>query len=141
MEIVTELVAGRLGYSFVDAQTALPFVEGGQLRVIAVGGTERSRLFPDAPTLRELGLEGFEPGSWFGLFAPRGTPDDVVAKISGDLREAVESAEISEWLRSTGSEPAPLTAEDFLDFIGTQTVGWASLAENVGLSVKKPVRN
>lgn len=136
LDIITELVAGRLGYAFVDAQTAFPFIRDGQLKVIAVGGPERLAVLPDAPTLAELGLTGFEPVSWFGLFAPRDTPADIVAQISRDLNEAVESEEISEWLRTGGAEPSPTDPEEFRSFIEAETSGWVNIATNVGLEVK-----
>lgn len=135
-DILNELVARRLGYAFIDVHGALPFVREGQLRAIAVAGDARSPVLPDVPTLAELGFAGYEPQSWFGLFAPLDTEPYIVQKISADVREAIESTEVSNMLRSAGSLPVPSTPPEFTDFIAVQIDGWSTLARNVGLAVK-----
>src|SRR4051812_26856625 len=82
---MADLVGGQVAFSFASMPSALPYVQAGRLRAIAVGGATRSPLFPDVPTVAEAGLPGFVSEDWQGILAPAKTPASIVAKLNADL--------------------------------------------------------
>jgi tripartite-type tricarboxylate transporter receptor subunit TctC len=116
--ILTEAAAGRLGYAFIDILGAQPLIQSGQLKALAVIGDRRSAVLPNGPTLAEEGVKGFEPRSWFALYAPRGTPARLLDRLSADFGEAIRSKDVNERLVSGGNEPTPGTPQELRAFVG-----------------------
>src|SRR5690606_29595762 len=102
---VQDLVGGQVQLMFADATSALPFIKSGKVIPLGVGNKERSALAPDVPTIAESGLPGYEAYSWSGLFAPKGTPADVIKKLNADMNESLNTPEIIEKMNGSGSEP------------------------------------
>lgn len=108
---MNDLLGGRLDAMFDVIMTSLPHVQAGKLRPLAVTSAQRYALLPDVPTVSELGYPGFETDVWFGLFAPAGTPPDIVRKISEDSREVLAEAArrktmVDAGFRIVASDPA-----------------------------------
>ena len=95
---MTDLIAGRIQYT-IDGPAALSFIRAGTVKLLAVGSSKRWSVFPDTPTIAEAGVPGYESLTWFGLFAPAGTPKPVVALLNDKLNEAVKSAKLEGGLR------------------------------------------
>src|SRR5690606_2531820 len=81
-QALTDLIGGRIDYTFTNATVAYPMIESGKLRALAITTTERSDKAPSIPTLSESGFPDYENGAWGGLIAPSGTPEAIVMKIS-----------------------------------------------------------
>ena len=107
------LLAGDTQFMFDNLANAMAQVKAGKLKALAVTTAERSKLAPELPTMAEAGLPGFDISTWFGLFAPAGTPKDVVAKWNAEVTKILNSPDMRERLAAQGAEPAPTTPEQF----------------------------
>ncbi|HWL80382.1 MAG TPA: tripartite tricarboxylate transporter substrate binding protein [Roseomonas sp.] len=102
---LNDLVAGQVSMGFLNLPTALPQAEAGKVTILAVAGEKRSALKPDLPTVAEAGVPGFAVRSWTALFAPHGTPPNVVGKLNAALRAAMADTTLQARLRELGVEP------------------------------------
>ena len=110
---------------FVTPPAAYGGVKGGKLRVLGQTSEKRQIAFPDAPTFEELKMPDLTSTSWFGMFAPAGTPKDVVEKINQSLRKALEKEPVREQLAVMVIEPAePHSPEDFKAFVSRDYERW-----------------
>ncbi|HSW06518.1 Bug family tripartite tricarboxylate transporter substrate binding protein [Aquabacterium sp.] len=109
---LTDLLAGQIDFLF-DPGIAIPQVKAGKLRMLAVGSLKRSPLFPDVPTLDEVGLKGFDADTIFGFYAPAGTPAEVIARLNQEINRILGSAAVKERIAALGGEPAPMTPAQF----------------------------
>ncbi len=107
-----DLLAGQIDFMF-DPGIGLQHVRSGKLKMLAVGSPKRSPLFPDVPTLDELGLKGFDADSWFGFYAPAGTPPEVVQRLNRDINAALNTAAVKDRIQALGGIPAPMSSADF----------------------------
>ena len=134
-QVVTDLIAGQLQLASVGLPPAMPMVHAGKLRVIAVTSLNRSPLLPQAPTVNESGLRGFEVSSWQGLFAPAGLPRDILMKINGDMVSALAGVDVKERLATLGAEPLPMSPEDFTRFVQAEIAKWAKVVKVSGATI------
>lgn len=109
---LTDLLAGQLDFLF-DPGVAIPHIKAGKLKLLAVGSLKRSPLFPDVPTLDEVGLKGFDADTVFGLYAPAGTPADIVNRLNREVNKALALPGPRERIVALGGEPAPMTPAQF----------------------------
>ena len=130
---VTDLLGGRIDAMFSPALVVTPHIAAGTLRLIGVTGATRSALFPDFPTIAETGLPGYQSLGWFGLFSPAGTPRDIVARISADVRTVLTAPEARARLAEQGAEPEPNTPDAFTAFINADMAKWLDLARATGI--------
>ncbi len=107
-----DLLGGRIDYGF-DPGLSFPHIKSGKLRLLALGSTKRSALFPDTPTLAELGLRGFDAGTTHGFWAPAGTPPAVIARMNAEINRALVLPEVITAIRGLGAEPHVLTPAQF----------------------------
>jgi len=129
------LLAGDTQLMFDNLANAMAQVKAGKLRALAVTTAERSKLAPDLPTMAEAGVPGFDISTWFGLFAPAGTPADVIAKWNGDVVRILESPDVRERLLAQGAEPAPDSAADFGRFVAGELAKYARIVKASGAKV------
>jgi tripartite-type tricarboxylate transporter receptor subunit TctC len=106
------------------------------LKGLAVTGAERAEATPEIPTLAEAGVEGVNVQQWWGVFAPAGTPDEIVAKINAHINQVLESDETKEFLGRDGGEPWPMTPEEFDAHVDEELQKWAAIAEEAGISAQ-----
>ena len=132
---VTDLLGERIDVMFSPALVVMPHIAAGTLRVIGTTGATRSALFPDFPTIAESGLPGYQSLGWFGLFAPAGTARDIVARVSGDVRQVLTSPEARARLAEQGAEPEPNTPEAFMTFVNADVAKWLALAAKAGIKL------
>jgi tripartite-type tricarboxylate transporter receptor subunit TctC len=121
--MMTDLVGGQIQLAFDAPLTALPFVQGGQVRGIAVTGPTRLAAAPDLPPVAER-LPGFDVHSWTALFAPAGTPQPVLDRLNAAVHEVWNQAEVQKRLRELGAEPAAGSAADLGGFVASETEKW-----------------
>ncbi|MBK6007154.1 tripartite tricarboxylate transporter substrate binding protein [Ramlibacter ginsenosidimutans] len=129
---VNALLAGEVNVMMAALALPLPYVRSGRLKTIAFGGNARHPLLPNVPTFAEAGVPGFEARSWFGAFAPAGTPRDIVQKLSANIWEIVASKEFSEgFLIPQGYDPVNTVApEQFPAFLREDRKKWeAAIAQ------------
>jgi len=132
---VTDLLGGRIDLMFSPALVVTPHIAAGTLRVIGTTGPARSALFPDFQTIAETGLPDYQSLGWFGLFAPAGTPRDVVAKVSADVGRVLGSPEAKQRLAEQGAEPAPNAPDAFTAFVNADIAKWLDLARKTGIKL------
>jgi tripartite-type tricarboxylate transporter receptor subunit TctC len=124
-----DLIAGRITFMFDVMGSALPQVNSGQVRAIAVTSTKRSSALPDVPTLNELGYPGFDVGTWFGIFVPSATPAPIQNKLEEAVLTALNTPEVMNQLSSVMAEPIPRKGADFGRWYIEDTEKWAKLAK------------
>lgn len=110
--VLQDLLGGSIDYTF-DPGIAFQHVRSGRLRLLAVGSAKRSPLFPDTPTLQELGLAGFDVGTTHGFWAPAGTPAPIVERLNREINRALTQQGVIDTVRAIGAEPTPLTPAQF----------------------------
>jgi len=130
-----DLAAGRVQVGFETASTALALAKGGMIRLIGVSSKTRSPLSPEVPTIAEQGLPNFEVVAWSGLFAPKGTPPEVVLRLNKAMNQALSDPEIIRYMESTGSQPAGGTPEEFKALVDKELAGWAKVVQYSGATV------
>ena len=131
-EALKDLLAGRVQFMFATIPSVIQHIKAGKLTAIAVSSRNRSRSMPDVPTVAESGFPGFEAGSWFGFFAPKNTPRDVVLALNKALNEALTDKEIDARLVLDGADPKPGTPEEFGAFVKAEYQKWAEVVKASG---------
>jgi tripartite-type tricarboxylate transporter receptor subunit TctC len=134
-QMVGDLIAGQVQLASIGLPPAMPYVKTGRLRVIAVTGAKRSPLLPDAPTVAEGGLPGFDVTSWYGMFGPAAMPKDLIAKANTDIAGVLAAPDIKERLASSGADPAPTTPEDLGKLVRAEVAKWAKVVADSGAKV------
>lgn len=127
---IGELIGGHIHMMFSSVPLALPYVESGRLRALAVTGTARSSHLPSVPTMREAGVPDFEFTGWFGLFVPIETPARIGPWLNHELTAALGSNDIRARLRSIGAEPATGTSAQVYELIRRDTARWERVIRN-----------
>jgi tripartite-type tricarboxylate transporter receptor subunit TctC len=127
---VTDLLGGRIDIMFAPGPVVQQFVAAGQLKALGVTDLERSRFYPDIPTVSEAGVAGYESVGWFGLLAPPNTPPDIVAKINAVIVAAMNTQEFRDHLATLGAEPKPQTPEQFGRYINADVAKWSKLVKD-----------
>jgi tripartite-type tricarboxylate transporter receptor subunit TctC len=134
-QVMTDLVAGHVGFVFAVLPTARPFVLEGRLRGIAVTGLRRSAALPDVPTVSETLLPGFAVHEWLGLFGPAGMPAAVVARLNAALQATLTHRDTAERLAGIGVETAGGTPAALGAHLAAELDRWADLARHVRFEV------
>jgi tripartite-type tricarboxylate transporter receptor subunit TctC len=131
---MTDVVAGHIQLMYVSAASAVQPAAAGHVRFLAVGSAERMALLPDVPTVAEGGVPGYRAVSWFGLFAPAGTPRPVVEKINGEVRRFfADPAVIKNFLEPQLFEPIAGTPEQLSEYLGSETQKWSKVIRDAGI--------
>jgi tripartite-type tricarboxylate transporter receptor subunit TctC len=130
---ITDLLGARTTMMFATMPTVLPHVKAGKLRALAVIGNTRSAAVPDLPTVAEGGIAGFEVINWIGLFAPAGTPPEIVARWNAEVQKVMGSPEVKARLVTEGSSFKPTTPEQFAAFVRSEADKWAKLIPEMGI--------
>ena len=113
-----DLLGGNLDY-VLDPGIAFPHIKTGKLKLLAVGSAKRSSMFPDTPTLAELGLAGYDTGTTHGFWAPTGTPPAVIERLNREINRALALPSVMEAIRGLGAEPTPMSPAQFASVIQT----------------------
>jgi tripartite-type tricarboxylate transporter receptor subunit TctC len=129
---LNDLVAGRASVAMLDLATAVPFLASGDIKGLAVTGPETSELTPGMPAIDDSGVTDFDVNSWVALFAPAGTPEDIIAKVNEATVEALTKPEIREKLAGLGAEVFAWNPQEVTDFVTTQSGIWAGVVAETG---------
>jgi tripartite-type tricarboxylate transporter receptor subunit TctC len=128
---VTDLVGGRIPISFQSMPSALPFMQSGKLRVIAVANEKRVKALPEVPAMSET-IKGYGATPWYGMFAPAGTPKAVLAQLHAATLRTLGVKDVVEKLGVQGAEPWTLTPEEFAGYIKAELPRWAKIVKESG---------
>ena len=129
----TELLAGRIDATLTAISTALPYIESGKFRVLGVASSDRSPIYPQAPTLREQGLPNVIASGWYGFMAPVATPRAIVDRLQQEIARALADPEVKRKLFAQGLEARGGTAAEFGEFIDDETRKWSEVIRAAGL--------
>jgi tripartite-type tricarboxylate transporter receptor subunit TctC len=129
------LLAGDTQFMFDNLANAMAQVKAGRIKALAVTTAERSKLVPDLPTMAEAGLPGFDISTWYGLFAPAGTPPAIVAKWNAEVTKILNSPDVRAKLVADGADPQPNTPEQFAQFIARELAKYARIVKASGAKV------
>ena len=130
---VTDLLGERLSFMPINPLEVISFIQAGRLRVLAVGSDKRVPLLPDAPTVAEAGVPGFEATVWWGLVAPAKTPMDIVTKLNLETNKALHDPAIVKKLADLGVVTTPGSPDEFAQFIAKQTELWSTVIKKAGI--------
>jgi tripartite-type tricarboxylate transporter receptor subunit TctC len=132
--IVTALIGGEIDFAFADLSPFVPHVERGTLRVLATTGAQRYPQLPQVPTMRENGMPGLELRSWFGLFAPAGTPAPVIERLNAEVRKAFTDPVVVKDLQTrVGYDATPTSPEQLTALIKADMEKWGPVIKQLGL--------
>ena len=134
-EAVKDLLAGRIQFMFATIPSIIAHIKAGSVIAIGVSSAKRSRSMPDVPTIAESGFPGFEAGSWFGLFAPRGTPQAVVAELNRATNEFIAERQVQTRMIEEGADPAGGSPEQFAGFVRREFEKWRGVVRESGATV------
>ena len=127
-----DLMAGQVQMVFSDMPIALPQAKAGKLRALAVTGKERTPLVPGMPTVAESGLPGYVLVNWWGMFAPKGVPKDIVAKLAPEIVRIHRLPDIRDRFATFGVEPASSTPAEFTAYIKSEAARYAKIIKESG---------
>ena len=128
-QAITDMLGGRVDMNFGAGATLLPFIRENKIKALAVTSATRSAELPDVPTMIECGLPSLTTVTHYGLFGPARVPADVVAKLNGEMNEALEASEVRASMLSVGIEPTGGSPHDFAAVIAQQLQQWGPLAK------------
>lgn len=132
----TDLIGGQVDFNFDQVSVALPFIQEGKLKALAVTSENRVPSLPDVPTLRESGLPDLVAYTFTGLLAPKGTPDDVVQRLSKALNEILAEPDVIERFQKLGAEARGATPEAFMSYLEKEDSRWVPLIKKVGITAQ-----
>jgi len=130
---VADLIGGQVQISFATVLESISHVKGGKLRALAVSSAKRSAAMPELPTLAEAGVTGYESGSWLALYAPAGTPADIVARLSAEAIRIVNLPDVRERLLQQGADPVGGTAAELVATMQADTAKYARVLREAGV--------
>ncbi|CAM4142310.1 Tripartite-type tricarboxylate transporter receptor subunit TctC [Comamonas aquatilis] len=130
---LTDLIGGQIDFIFENITPALPFVQGGKLKALAVTSSERLPLLPHVPTMKESGFPSFVTATWNGVLAPKGTPAAVVKRIEAAALKTAASTEFKTKVAALGGEPRQLDSAAFRNFTQNEFKHWEGIIQAAGL--------
>ena len=130
-----DLIAGHVPVVFDGLGSSAAPVRAGQLRALAVAAPKRVAAFPELPTAAEAGLPGYEVSTWYGLFAPKNTPPDIVARMTRELRAAMQLASIKEAWERNGSDVPDVTGPAFAKMVSSEVERWRKVVTEANVKL------
>jgi len=130
-----DLISGQVTWMFGTILPTIPHVRAGKLRALAVSGKQRAAVLPEVPTVAEQ-VTGFEASSWYGVFAPAGTPADVIAKLNQEMVRALTPPEVRQRLAIEGTEVVAGNPEDFMNLFRAEVAKWARVVKQAGIRLE-----
>ena len=118
------VIAGEVQMTFDTMGTSLPLVRSGKVRALAISGKTRAPELPDVPTMQELGYPQLVTGAWTAFFAPKGTPEDIIAKLNAATNKALHSEQVEGTLKKLGSQAVGGTPQDLASYLSAETAKW-----------------
>jgi len=130
-----DLISGQVTWMFGTILPTIPHVRAGKLRALAVSGKRRAEVLPEVPTVAEH-VPGFEASSWYGVFAPAGTPAEVIIKLNQEMARALTPVEVRQRLAAEGTEVVAGNPEDFMQLFRAEAAKWARVIKQAGIRLE-----
>ena len=131
---LNDVLGGHVPLSVLSVFQALPYLQNKQIKALAVTSVKRVDVLPDVPTLSESGVPGYEAALWFGVIAPAGTPEAVIAKINADIARIIASPEMRARLAAQGADPIGSTPAEFLAFMRAEYEKWGRVIKEAHIA-------
>jgi tripartite-type tricarboxylate transporter receptor subunit TctC len=132
---ITDLLGGQIQVIFADIGLVVSHLKAGKLRGLAVTSASRSAALPDLPTVAEAGVPGYAAGTWYGIFAPAGTPPAIVSKLSEEIRKALAQPEVRANYLAQGVDAAGNTPEQFAAFMRDESAKWGKVVRDAAIKL------
>ena len=132
---MNDVMGGQVPVAFDNVLTALPLSKAGKLRVLGVSTKQRSKVAPDVPSMAEGGITNFDATAWFALFAPTGTPRDIINRLNREVAEAVKDPAVADKLLALGAEPVSSTPEQLDAFYRSEVARWAQVVRQARVTI------
>ena len=133
---VADLIGGQVNMMFINMPTGLAHVKSGKARILAVSSSRRVPQLPDVPTVDQAGLKGYETAAWSGLYAPAGTPPEVIARLHAEVVKVLKMPSVREQLAGQGAEAGGNTPEEFGRFTRDEISKWAKIIKISGAKIE-----
>lgn len=130
---MVEVMSGRVNMMFSDVAAASAQIKAGNVRALAVTSRARSTLLPDLPTVMESGVTDYDLSGWNGLFAPAGTPRDVVEKLNAEITKIVQMPDVRAKFQDLGAEPGPMKPDEYAAWVQKEVNMWSRLVREAGI--------
>jgi tripartite-type tricarboxylate transporter receptor subunit TctC len=135
-QAMTALLAGEVSYIIGNTQLVMPMIRAGKIKALAVTGDRRLAALPDLPTFAQAGVPGVDVVTWFGLFAPAGTPPEIVKKLNTAAVAAIGSDTVKQLLATMGDEPVGNSVEEFSAFVRSEHARWVRVIRAAGIRIE-----
>ena len=135
-EAMLGVVSGQVDVLVTAAPTAIPQVKGGKARALLVTSPQRLGALPEVPTSAQAGMKDFTATNWFGLAAPKGTPQPIIDKLQAEVKKALASPDLARRFAEQGAEPGGLAVADFQKFVRSQTDDWGKVIKAAGVQAE-----
>lgn len=135
-QATTAMLAGEVGYMLGNTQLVMPHIKAGKFRALAVTGNQRLEALPDVRTLGEAGVAGVDVVTWFGLFAPAGTPRAVVDRLNADALKALSTSAVKQQLATLGDQPVGTSVDAFSAFVRSEHKRWTDVVKAAGVKIE-----
>ncbi len=132
-EVIQAMLSGSVDCYWAPISAAIPHIKGGRVRPLAVSTAKRNGQLPEVPTTGEAGVPGADAPLWFGVWAPAGTPANIVAKISADTRKALADSGVREKLSNLGNDTMDMSPEEFAKFVREEMDTYARVIKAAGI--------
>ncbi len=129
---LTDLIGGQVQLMFDSMPSAMPHVKAGKLRPLAVTTAKRSAAVPDLPTVAEAGVPGYDISTWYGLWAPKGTPREIAERIATETAKILKLPDVRERYAALGAEPVGSTPDEFAAYCRSELTKWAKIVKESG---------
>ena len=127
------VISGEVQLVFASTILSLPHVRSGKLKILGTGGTKRSSILPDAPTIAESGVPAYEASNWWGMLAPAGTPAAIVNRVNAGIAAIMALPETQKRFASEGAEPVVISPAEFGKLIAAEIAKWTRVAREAGI--------
>ena len=127
---IQDVIGGQIPMSFETATVALPHIQSGKVRALAVTTTRRSKVLPEVPTMQEAGVPGFDVSSWQALYAPAGTPAAIVARFNAEVQKIIATPEVKAKMDGLGLEYNANSPQQFADFGRAELAKWSKIVKD-----------
>jgi tripartite-type tricarboxylate transporter receptor subunit TctC len=131
-----DLISGNVQLVFSTVSTAVGSIQSKRIRALAMTGNQRFELMPELPTMEQAGLKGFEVNNWYALFAPAGTPKDIVARLNTEVVKILALAEVQKRLLESGIVAAPSSPEQLAAYADAETRKWAKVIKDANIKAE-----
>ncbi|HEY5291847.1 MAG TPA: tripartite tricarboxylate transporter substrate binding protein, partial [Burkholderiales bacterium] len=132
---IPDIINGQIALMFDNIVSVMPHIRSGKVKALAISSQKRSLLLPELPTMIEAGVPGYISDTYFGVFAPAGTPKDIVARLNAELVKIVHDKETKERLLKLGAEPVGSTPEQLAALVKSENAKWAKVIKDAGIKL------